>query len=159
MCVYLYIRLYSSCNDILNDMFNSFSSQNRVGNRSNRTPDLTRHNYRAGKLWCFWASYTVGAVVALSGECLGAADGTTWSCPRSTDILMCEWVRLVQLLKDWIKGEARNWYWDLQVLYTSDLTKQRGREKLCLHLKGLIAEGNEELLSIAGNVCCISRKI
>lgn len=41
----------------------------------------------------------------------------------------------------------------------SDLVKQRGREKLCLHLKSVIAEGNEELLSIAGNVCCISRKI
>ena len=51
--------------------------------------DLKRHNYTVGKPSCFWASYTTGAVVALSGECLGAADGTAWSCPRSIDILMC----------------------------------------------------------------------
>jgi len=60
--------------------------------------ELKRHNYTVGKLWCFWASYTTGAVVALSGECLGAADCTTWSCPRSIDTSMCEWVGLVRLL-------------------------------------------------------------
>lgn len=71
VCLYLCVRSYSSCNNVLNDILNSFRSHSKVGNSQNRNVimlDLERHDYTVGKPWYFWASYATGAIAARLGN-------------------------------------------------------------------------------------------
>lgn len=112
VCVYLCVRLYHHV--IIYQITRLTVSIRATGLEIEATElqimsDLKMHNYTVGKPWCFWASHTRGAVVAVLGEYLGAAGSAAWSCQGSIDVLMCDWVGLQRLLKDWIIGGS----WEL----------------------------------------------